>query len=255
MGKSHTVLTSIYSLLSAIFAWATEEHTQELKNTIIQKLDMVSARVSELIDEKIELDVIPKIFTAYLYLSPEPGQITDHEYSWFDQTKLKGERLGIHYKDEQPVLRVMWLSTEDPEHISWQDHGLPAELCDLLGIERGSHAPNYMPLEMFANLKECDTLVLEPKPGIEIHLDIWQGADKKDKRFEDTLPDVCRATFQNFHAMANRPGGSTHIEKYYLALCYLFGFGTPANEDAANYWLHVAADEGNHRAQVRLGTW
>lgn len=251
--KINSVLRSIYALISTLLAWATEEHTQELKNTIIQKLDMVSAHVSELIDEKIELDVVPKIFHAYLYLPYEVGGITDHETTWTDQARLKGKRLGIEFKDEQPVIRVLFLNTEDPEK-SWQDHGVPKALCEALGIERSVFAPNYLPLEMIENLHEGDTLVLEPKDGIQIHLYVCQKIDKtNDETFETALTDVCRKTFRNINAMAHRPGGSNHIEKYYLALCYLFGFGTPQNEDAANEWLHVAAADGNHRAQVRLG--
>ena len=250
--KINNVFRAVYALLSTILAWATEEHTQELKQSIVQKLDMLSAHVSELIDEKIETTVLPKIFNAYLCLSLEDAQITDHEDGLLEQLQIKGNPMGIKYQDEQPVVKVQFLDTGDPQHVCWQDHGLPADLCAALGIDTGHFAPTHLPLEMVETLKEKDTLVIEAANNVEIHLYVWQGATGGGEGFEQVLPKVCRSGFMRYKYFATAVT-ATHIDKYLFGLCYLLGLGTPKNQDAAIEWFHKAADEGNHRAQVRLG--
>lgn len=130
-------------------------------------------------------------WTAKVYLFDTPVEEFDDSKFFCKMAQRQDDNLGIKFDKGEMMFRVVFWSPEDEDKDkSWQDHQLPLDLQQALGLdmEEAHFASGFLPYSIINKLNRSDAVVWEAKPGVRIRLvkSEKQGAHL-DGTFEDTL--------------------------------------------------------------------
>lgn len=231
---------------------ATITNLNYVKAQIEEALEKVNLMIAE--EEEKERAANSGKFVAYcdLYVFPEATQMFDRTTPFCHNMEERGKILGIHYHEEQPVIRVTFSSTGEDEY-SWTDHGLPQDLIASLGMDptKRFYAPGHIPLSIVQNHITGDKVVFDLSDKVQIVATLTAGAN-------DSLPSV---VFDDTVAMIplyrklvdNEYDSDRGKYAYYVGLCYENGWGAIPDQGRAERWFRKAAKLGNKRASWRCG--
>lgn len=132
-----------------------------------------------------------KEWTAKVYLFDSAIEEFDDSKFFCKMAQRQSENLGIKFDKGEMMFRVVFWSPEDEDKDkSWQDHQLPLDLQQALGLdmEEAHFASGFLPYSIISKLNRSDAVIWEAKPGVRIRLvkSEKQGAHL-DGTFEDTL--------------------------------------------------------------------
>ena len=109
-----------------------------------------------------------KDFNVDLYVFPGPAVRFDHETCFL--TEKYGAYMGIKFEEGEPLIRVVF-GPDNTDTVSWQDHGLPQEYCELMGLndpEEHYCAPGYIPYSLLNGHDRGDKIVLAETDKVRV---------------------------------------------------------------------------------------
>lgn len=142
--------------------------------------------------EQLNLESVPesKTWEAFVYLFEYPAEVYHADSCFCKQAALKAAAFDLEFQEGEPICDFVCWSPEDDDKAdgSWQNHQLPLDLQEALGLdmEVAHFAPSFLPLRLFQDLAHRD-VVIEPKPGVRIK---FKKASKQGAHLNGTYAET-----------------------------------------------------------------
>ena len=150
------------------------------------------------------LPVEPKTWEAFVYLFEKPAEVFNSEKFFCGHAQRQADAFGIRFQEGEAICDFVCWSPEDDDKDdgSWQNHQLPTDLQEALGLdmEVAHFAPSFLPLHIFQDLAFRD-VVIEPKPGVRIK---FKKAKKQGRNLRGTYEETLAQITEDWNKRLNK---------------------------------------------------